>query len=559
MHGVRIKSTLGVDDSLDGQPIRSRRNGAGAAFALSAKVSPQIKELERLGCVLPKPSLLLAGRGGSGGARRSISGSPPADASPSPDEGTDHDTRSFGSGRRSSKRFSDEDSDSDLPAPSPPKKQARTGRSRPTRHASSEEESEAAARAPVSAKTAGAVRRLLGTGVKGTGRILWYSGRRQTGVVLADDGSESFITPGGALNKNLVPLTAGGLMHGTHVRFEDTEEYTWQGQPTCKRVIPNDAVTQPGLSVGIERQSGKAGDHNALAAADIVDMGFLVGVMDGHRGGHCATHVARVMPAILHAIYSDRVDKIKGGVESMTAKGERDTLSTCLRDAMKDADHDYLQASMKTVPNWADGASGVMALLAHGFEAPGQTTVAGAPPGGVAKIFLGWLGNCRAILLRGQGVVRMTNDQTPHRKDERERMKANGGKVVNLDGTLKVGRRDKYADKKKGGSYRDMLWLPVSRSFGDLRLKAPHAIVSSEPECAVQTLTPEDWAMVLMCNGITERLSDDEVASVCRDVIMRQRQGPVEASKQVVNAARRKGSQRNVIAVVLRFGWASPA
>merc|ERR1712232_697370 len=54
---------------------------------------------------------------------------------------------------------------------------------------------------------------------QGTGRVRWYNGRRQTGIIDADNGKEIIIPVGGAPNRNLVPATAGGLVHGTRVSF----------------------------------------------------------------------------------------------------------------------------------------------------------------------------------------------------------------------------------------------------------------------------------------------------------------------------------------------------
>merc|ERR1712232_1268156 len=106
--------------------------------------------------------------------------------------------------------------------------------------------------------------------------------------------------------------------------------------------------------------------------------------------------------------------------------------------------------------------------------------------------------------MRGKTAIRLTKDHKPKRKDEYERIKASGGKVLDFDGTLKVGRYDKYKEKKTSGAFRDMLWLETSRSFGDIRLKAPFPVVTCEPEIIIHTLAPEDWAVVLVSKGVTE-------------------------------------------------------
>ena len=47
---------------------------------------------------------------------------------------------------------------------------------------------------------------------RGTGTVLCYNGRRQTGRLRTDDGEELVIPSGGAVNRNMVPLTPSGLM-----------------------------------------------------------------------------------------------------------------------------------------------------------------------------------------------------------------------------------------------------------------------------------------------------------------------------------------------------------
>merc|ERR1740138_996475 len=105
-------------------------------------------------------------------------------------------------------------------------------------------------------------------------------------------------------------------------------------------------------------------------------------------------------------------------------------------------------------------------------------------------MFLAWCGDSRALLLRGREVKALTKDHTPGRKDEYERLKAAGGKVLDFGGVLKVGRRDKYKEKKTSGAFQELLWLRTSRSFGDIRLKAPFEIVTAEVEHTVHTLAP---------------------------------------------------------------------
>jgi serine/threonine protein phosphatase PrpC len=53
------------------------------------------------------------------------------------------------------------------------------------------------------------------------------------------------------------------------------------------------------------------------------------------------------------------------------------------------------------------------------------------------KLFVGNVGDSRAIIASDvNGILKysaLSNDQTPYRKDERERVKSQGGKIMNLD------------------------------------------------------------------------------------------------------------------------------
>ena len=139
--------------------------------------------------------------------------------------------------------------------------------------------------------------------------VLWYSGRRQTGRVLSDDGVEMTIPVGGALNRNVVPLTPSGLMHGTRVRCMPTRRNdSWN----CISVRPSTEVIQQGLTVGVDKQGGSSEDQSHLSAADVADIGFLIGILDGHCGGACAAHVAERFPTILHDVYNFELSQTRG-------------------------------------------------------------------------------------------------------------------------------------------------------------------------------------------------------------------------------------------------------
>merc|ERR1712232_666221 len=110
-------------------------------------------------------------------------------------------------------------------------------------------------------------------------------------------------------------------------------------------------------------------------------------------------------------------------------------------------------------------------------------------------------------------------------------------------------RRRRHSDEEG-----ECCLLSTSRSFGDVDLKVPKPLVIAEPELRVVDLVPEDWAILLGCDGVFDVLSDQEVA----DIILQEPGDAVKAAKLVVENAIAKSSKDNITAVVLRFGWSRP-
>jgi len=398
-----------------------------------------------------------------------------------------------------------------------------------------------------------------GTPARSSGRVVWYNGRRQTGRVKADDGCEFTVPVGGALNRNLVPLTPAGLMHGTRVRFMPADPGKSGGRRTCVAVRPCDDKPQLGLECGFDRQeTAETINQSHVAAADIADLGFLAGIFDGHCGGSCAAHISATFPSMLHAVFGARIGQIRGGLAFLSTSKEVELIASALEEACHEVDRDLMRTAQEG--HWTDGTSMILALLAHGFDAPKQATVAGCD-GGIAKLFLAWCGDSRALLLTGREAKSLSRDHVPSRKDEYARLKQSGGKVLEFDGVLKVGRRDKYKENKQKSSkssFGNVLWSPTSRSFGDIRLKAPHHIVTSEPEFLTRTLTPGDWALVLVCSGVSSRLSDQDIADACWECLVLRDASVADTAHEVTQRARRRGAQGKLTVLVMRFGWATP-
>ncbi|CAK0904491.1 unnamed protein product, partial [Prorocentrum cordatum] len=370
----------------------------------------------------------------------------------------------------------------------------------------------------------------------------------------------------GAPNGTQVPPQPGGLFHGTRVSYTPVALEAGAGgagKTVCFNTLP--LAGQAGLSVGVECiAAAKDINDDRVCAADLWELGFLAGVFDGHRGFLCSDFVSQQMPSAVLAAYRARAKKARS-IASLSAAQEASLICGAIEDAFDATDRAWLQHAKKR--DLVGGSTGLVALLSHGFEAPPAPpalrpgTVAAAP-GGVAKLFVAWCGDSRAVLCRGRRGVRLSEDHKPSTEAERARIQAAGGHVMQDPwGTWRVGREEasmlkelQQLRQRKATEQRESWLLSTSRSFGDVELKVPDSLVIAQPEVRAVDLTPEDWAVVLACDGVFDVLSDQEVA----EVVQQHHADPVQAAKAVVQRAIDKESRDNLTAIVLRLGW-SPA
>lgn len=417
-----------------------------------------------------------------------------------------------------------------------------------------------------------------------------------------------FIPAQGAANGSSVPPQPGGLFHGTRVSFvpmalnkkERDGAIGLSGKDVTRRDSANDVVCMDvrpmpgqttaglGLSCGVESAAGaKEQNDDRIAATDLKELGFLCGVFDGHRGHACSEYVAKSLPGVLHAAYQTRA-KRQGSLIKLSHEEEAALISGAFKDAFDEVDRAYLVSARKK--EQIGGSTAIVALVSHGFEValalPDASTLGAAAlwpkvakepvaqerpqpctvpsaKGGVAKLFLGWAGDCRAVLCRGRTGLRVSEDHRPQRADERKRIERAGGTIVqDRRGVWRVGPRPENRlvrdlQKRKATSEEQMKWyLSTTRSFGDPDLKAPDPVVIASPEIKVVDLTPDDWALVLASDGVFDKLSDQDVANCVWKAAAEEGKDAVKAAREVVRAALARGSRDNCTAVVLRLGWA---
>jgi len=127
------------------------------------------------------------------------------------------------------------------------------------------------------------------------------------------------------------------------------------------------------------------------------------------------------------------------------------------------------------------------------------------PDGGGPRVFCANAGDSRAIMSRVGNVVALSEDHKPENPEETARIKKAGGFVEEMQGGARV-----------------MGDLNLSRAMGDLRYKKPENLPPAEqiltvfPEVRTFDLTQDDEFMVLGCDGIWERSTNQEMVDFVR-------------------------------------------
>lgn len=135
--------------------------------------------------------------------------------------------------------------------------------------------------------------------------------------------------------------------------------------------------------------------------------------------------------------------------------------------------------------------------------------------------------------------IPLTYDQTPYRRDERERVEKFGAEIRSVDGK----RRDDWGDLVHGDKINvegdpPRLWFfnkdfpgtAFTRSLGDRM--AEQIGVTADPEIITTTLTKNDEFLVIASDGIFEFLTNKYVMNVCATSAT-----PLEACELLTRAA----------------------
>uniref|UniRef100_A0A0G4F9I7 PPM-type phosphatase domain-containing protein n=1 Tax=Chromera velia CCMP2878 TaxID=1169474 RepID=A0A0G4F9I7_9ALVE len=249
---------------------------------------------------------------------------------------------------------------------------------------------------------------------------------------------------------------------------------------------------------------------------------FLFAVFDGHAGSECANYAVQNLPKNLLAQFRSRRKNVKA----------EQVLQKTLLGAFVTTDNNYLNLAKRK--DFSDGATAVTALF-YGPDEKGQLLLATAH-----------CGDSRAVLCRNKRAVELTKDHKPQDPEERKRVEAEGGRVINVGGIWRV---------TPGVQGHKICGLSTSRSLGDLPLKQPKKVVSGLPDISVRSIDFEqDDFMVLASDGIFDVCTNEDVVNLVRKNLA-QGGNARTAAEALCERASKRGSLDDKTAIVVLFGW----
>ncbi|XP_076624811.1 uncharacterized protein LOC143343624 [Colletes latitarsis] len=146
------------------------------------------------------------------------------------------------------------------------------------------------------------------------------------------------------------------------------------------------------------------------------------------------------------------------------------------------------------------------------------------------KLYVAWVGDSSAILIKRDSVIQLVNPHRLNRKDEVQRIQKMGGIVMECMGDLRV-----------NGA------LSVSRAIGDVQYKP---FVTAEPEIKCIPLDGTEDFLVLASDGLTDYLSPSKLLTLLYHEIRRDPSGLKRLHRVLLRWAKHEGSTDNITLIV---------
>ncbi|WVZ99429.1 hypothetical protein U9M48_044727 [Paspalum notatum var. saurae] len=208
----------------------------------------------------------------------------------------------------------------------------------------------------------------------------------------------------------------------------------------------------------------------------------LFGVFDGHGGAEVANYCRQRLQALLS-------QELRLLGEDLGEMGEAD---------MTERWDELFSKCFQRVDDEVSGRAsrlvgGVQEARPVAAENVGSTAVVAVVCS--SHVVVANCGDSRVVLCRGKEPVPLSIDHKPDRKDERARIEAQGGKVIQWNG------------------YRVSGILAMSRSIGDRYLKP---FVIPKPEVTIVPRAKDDDCLILASDGLWDVVSNEEACKVAR-------------------------------------------
>lgn len=250
------------------------------------------------------------------------------------------------------------------------------------------------------------------------------------------------------------------------------------------------------------------------------------GVYDGHGG----SQVANYCRSRVHLALAEEIETVKSVLSDGSVKDDCQeqwlrTFTNCFFKV--DAEVGGKDSPEPVAPETV-GSTAVVAIICS------------------SHIIVANCGDSRAVLCRGKEPMALSVDHKPNREDERARIEADGGKVIQWNG------------------HRVFGVLAMSRSIGDRYLK-PWVI--PEPEVTFIPRAREDECLILASDGLWDVMTNEEACEIARRRILlwHKKNGgtlPSErgegidpaaqaAAEYLENRALQKGSKDNISVIVV--------
>ncbi|KAK1166362.1 protein phosphatase 1K, mitochondrial-like [Acipenser oxyrinchus oxyrinchus] len=254
-------------------------------------------------------------------------------------------------------------------------------------------------------------------------------------------------------------------------------------------------------NVGCASLIGKRKENeDRYCIGKLSDSVYFFAVFDGHGGDAAAEFCSRNLRHFMK-----RNLQLDSDLESVLVKSFLQIDNAFMQSLYSSGEDDALSA----------GTTSTVALLRNKTE-----------------LVVGSVGDSPAVLCREGKAEPLTEDHSPRRKDERQRIQQCGG----------------FIDWNSAGEPYVNGRLAMTRSIGDLQVK-PYGVTAEPEVTTVKLQHTKDCFLVLTTDGVSGFMEGQEMCDIVKKC-----QDPSEAALIVTDQALQYGSQDNVTTMVVPFG-----